>query len=144
VRRRIIFDTSVYIAVLRDESFATAFRPRYARDVPDTHFSSVVIQELVAGARTFQHRRQAALLYGPFERVGRVITPTHGVWKEAGALLAKAYDSLPGLRSKLAGGFVNDVLIALSARSIGAAVGTRNVEDFERIRELRSFHLEPI
>jgi hypothetical protein len=29
------------------------------RDIPRTHFSSVVIQELLAGARTVRHRRQA-------------------------------------------------------------------------------------
>ena len=140
--RGIVFDTSVYIAVLRDMAFATDFRARYARDVPRTYFSSVVMQELVAGARSFSHRRQAALLYGPFERVGRVVTPTHRVWKDAGSVLARASDSLPGFRSKLAGGFMNDVLIALSARAIGAAVVTRNAEDFQMIRDLRSFELE--
>jgi hypothetical protein len=55
---RFLFDSSVYITVLRDESFAREFRPRYIRDIPRTHFSSVVIQELIAGARTFRHRRR--------------------------------------------------------------------------------------
>ena len=55
------------------------FRPRYIRNIPRTHFSSVVIQELIAGAPTFRHRRQAAALYEPFERAGRIVTPSHRV-----------------------------------------------------------------
>jgi len=51
---RFLFDTSVYITVLRDEDFARELRPRYIRDIPRTHFSSVVIQKLIAGARTFR------------------------------------------------------------------------------------------
>lgn len=140
--RGIVFDTSVYIAVLRDEAFAADFRARYARDIPRTYFSSVVVQELIAGARTFSHRRQAALLYGLFERVGRIVTPTHRIWREAGSVLARASDLFPGFRSKLAAGFVNDVLIALSARAIGAMVITRNAGDFQRMHDLRSFNLE--
>jgi len=63
VTARLLFDTSVYITVLRDETFAREFRPRYLRDIPRTHFSSVVIQELLAGTRTPLHRRQAVALY---------------------------------------------------------------------------------
>jgi predicted nucleic acid-binding protein len=36
---------------------------------------------------------------------------------------------------------VNDVLIALSARAIGATVLTSNARDFAAIREVRSFSL---
>ena len=36
---------------------------------------------------------------------------------------------------------VNDVLIALSARSIGATVVTNNARDFAAIREVRPFAL---
>jgi predicted nucleic acid-binding protein len=36
---------------------------------------------------------------------------------------------------------VNDVLIALSARSIGATVVTSNARDFAAIREIRPFKL---
>ncbi len=109
-----LFDTSVYITVLRDENFAREFRPRYIRDVPRTHFSSVVIQELVAGARTFRHRRQAAALYEPFERTGRIVTPSHRVWKEAGAVLVTLAEKAPQWRDKIARGLLNDLLIALS------------------------------
>ncbi len=36
----------------------------------------------------------------------------------------------------------NDALIALTARSIGAAVVTRNEKDFRLVREVRIFNLE--
>ena len=140
---RWLFDTSVYVAVLRDEAFAREFRPRYLRDIPRTHFSSIVAQELLAGARTPRHERQAGALYEPFERARRIVTPSHRVWKEAGTLAALARKQ-PRLRSKLARGFLNDVLIALSARGIGASVVTRNGEDFRLIQRFRNFGLDVI
>lgn len=139
---RVIIDTSVYIGVLRDRSFAHAFRPRYERDLARTYVSSVVVQELLVGAVTPQQRRQAMELYGPFERVRRLVTPTHTVWKEAGALLSVMTRKTPSLRSRLRAGLVNDVLIALSARTIGARVITRDRNDFELIRTFRPFQLE--
>jgi predicted nucleic acid-binding protein len=88
------------------------------------------------------HRRQAAALYEPFERVRRVVSPTHEVWKDAGRLMATVAVKRPDLRDRLKGGFLNDVLIALSARSIGAKVVTRNADDFRLIRRFRTFSLE--
>ena len=140
----LIFDTNVYIAVLRDATFATAFRPRYLRDLPHTFFSSVVAQELLAGARTPHHERQARTIYEPFERVRRIVTPTHSIWKEAGTIVAAMFDSTPQLRNKLGQGLLNDILIALSARSIGASVVTSNVEDFRLIQQFRAFSLESL
>ena len=141
---RLLFDTNVYIAVLRDVTFATAFRPRYLRDLPHTFFSSVVVQELLAGARTPRHERQARALYEPFERARRIVTPTHRIWKEAGTIVAAMFESTPQFRSKLSQGLLNDILIALSARSIEASVVTGNVEDFRLIRQFREFSLESI
>ena len=140
----ILFDTSVYITVLRDKDFAQEFRPRYLRDIPLTHFSSVVIQELLAGVRTLRHRRQAAALYEPFERARRVVTPNHRIWKETGTVMATLAQEAPQFRDKLSGGFLNDILIALSGQSIGATVVTRNGEDFHLIRQFKKFLLEII
>lgn len=85
---RLVLDTGVYIAILRDGQFAASFRERYRRDVPRVHVCSVVVQELMAGARTLHHQRLAAALYEPFERARRVVTPTHRVWKDTGTVLA--------------------------------------------------------
>ena len=139
---RLVFDTSVYIAILRDGRFAGSFRERYRRDVPHTHMCSVVVQELLAGARSARHRRLAAALYEPFERVRRIVVPTHRVWKDAGTVLASLWSRLPAARTRVARGLVNDALIALTACSIGAGVVTRNERDFRLIREIRPFDLE--
>ena len=140
----LLFDTSVYITLLRDENFAREFRPRYLRGIPLTYCSSVVIEELLAGVRTLRHRRQAAALYDPFERVRRIITPSHRVWKETGTVVATIAEQSPQLRDKLSRGFLNDMLIALSGRAVGATVVTRNEEDFQLIRQFRKFSLEVI
>lgn len=141
---RLLFDTSVYLAVLRDEIFARELRPRYLRDIPRTHFSSVVVQELLAGACTPRHKRQAASLYEPFERTRRIVIPSHLVWKETGSVVAALVEKTPQFRSKLSQGLLNDILIALSGRSIGATVVTRNGEDFRLIQQFRTFALEVI
>jgi predicted nucleic acid-binding protein len=139
---RVVVDTSVYVAVLRDASFATAFRPRYERVLPRTHLSSVVVQELLAGARTPTHRRLAQALIEPFERAHRVVTPTHAIWRDAGAVLSELWRDAASYRSAIHGGLVNDVLIALTARAIGATVVTRNRRHFETMRAVRAFGLE--
>jgi predicted nucleic acid-binding protein len=140
----LLFDTSVYVDVLRDGEFARQFRPRYARDLPRTHFSAVVVQELLAGARTAWQRRQAAALFEPFERVGRIVVPTYANWKDAGRLLATLYEKSPSARDKLRRGLLNDILIALAGVTLGATVITRNGDDFELIRRIKSFPLEVV
>jgi predicted nucleic acid-binding protein len=132
------------VSILRNAAFAAEFRSRYLRDIPLTYFSSVVVQELLAGARTPRQRRQVAALYEPFERVRRIITPSHLVWKEVGKVVAVVLEKTPQLRSKLASGLLNDILIALSARSIGARVVTGNGQDFRLIQQFRVFALEII
>ena len=50
----------------------------------------------------------------------------------------------PQFRSKLASGLLNDILIALSGRSIGASIVTANGQDFRLIQQFRVFALEVI
>ena len=140
----VLFDTSVYLDILRSEDFAREFRARYLRDIPRTYLSSVVVQELLAAAHGLRQQRLAAHLYGPFERVRRLVTPTHQVWKDAGLLTAALWRQAPRFRDKLTSGLLNDILVALSGRSIGATVVSRNRGDFELIRSVRLFRLEVI
>lgn len=120
------------------------FDPVISGGLPLTYCSAVVIEELLAGVRTIRHRRQAAALYEPFERVRRIITPSQRIWKETGTIAATIADQAPQLRDKLSREFLNDILIALSGRSIGATVVTRNEGDFRLIRQFRKFSLEVI
>lgn len=85
-------------------------------------------------------KRHVAILYRPFEKTGRIVTPSHSHWKDAGDMLSKVLTRRPDLRSKVPA-LVNDSLLALTARAIGATLYTRNRDDFIVLRNVRSFQL---
>jgi predicted nucleic acid-binding protein len=124
-----LLDTDLYIDLIQSGITLPLIREIYDKDTPGIYFSSVVAQELLAGARSPAARRRVEILYRPFERVGRVVTPSHSQWKDAGGILAKVLDDRPDLKTKLPA-LVNDCLLALSARSLGASLYTRNRDDF--------------
>ena len=141
---KILYDASFYIEVLRSKSFAEAFRSRYEIDIPITFFSSVVVQELLAGATDRLKRAVVEGLYRPFVRSGRIVTPSRSAWEEAGRVLGVMRGQRKDQVDRLAGSFVNDVLIATSAKTIGAKVVTLNSEDFSLIRRYIPFSLETL
>jgi predicted nucleic acid-binding protein len=57
-------------------------------------------------------------------------------------LIAKITQKEPDKKSKVQQQLLNDILIALSARRLGATVFTFNRDDFELIGRHRSFSLE--
>ena len=77
----------------------------------------------------------------PFERVRRIVNPTYQNWKDAGLIVVKITLRQPNLKSKKIA-LVNDTLIALSCRDIGATVVTQNIEDFKLIRRFVSFRFQ--
>lgn len=97
------------------------------------HMSTVVLMELEAGAKTATTQRAIASLGRTFERVGRLVQPTRGVWLRAGTALRKLRAS--GVEVRHAA-LVNDVLIALTAREIGATLLTRDTFDHKAIRRI--------
>jgi predicted nucleic acid-binding protein len=135
-----LIDTDLYIDLIQSGITLPLIREIYDKDTPGIYFSSVVAQELLAGARSPAARRRVEILYRPFERVGRVVTPSHSQWKDAGGILAKVLDDRPDLKTKLPA-LVNDCLLALSARSLGASLYTRNRDDFILLQSVRSFSL---
>ncbi|MGH7773696.1 MAG: type II toxin-antitoxin system VapC family toxin [Candidatus Binatia bacterium] len=139
---KLIYDTSVYIEILRSKAFAVSLRPRYEADIPSTFFSSVVIQELLAGATDRLKRAVVEGLYRPFKRNRRIVTPSDIAWEETGRLLGVMRGERKDQADRMAGSFVNDLLIALSARGIGARVVTLNADDFTIIRRCVPFGLE--
>jgi predicted nucleic acid-binding protein len=62
------------------------------------------------------------------------------MYQEAGEVLFQLQESL-GYTMASAYGLANDVLIALSARFIGAVVITQNKRDFAAIQKIRPFKL---
>ena len=135
-----LIDTDLYIDLIRSGTTLPFIRELYHRDAPGIYFSSIVAQELLAGARSPAGKKHVEILFRPFERVGRVVTPGHNHWKDAGDILAKVLHDRPDLKGKLPA-LVNDCLLALSARSLGATLYTKNRDDFTLLQSRRSFSL---
>jgi predicted nucleic acid-binding protein len=135
-----LIDTDLYIDLIQSGTTLPLIREIYDQDTPGIYFSSVVAQELLAGARTPAARKRVEILYRPFEKASRIITPSHRLWKDAGQILAEVLRDRADLRDKLPS-LVNDCLVALSARSLGATLYTRNRDDFTLLQSRRSFSL---
>jgi predicted nucleic acid-binding protein len=124
---RFVLDTSLYIRILLDARFAETVAPALRRMAPRLYLSSVVRAELTQGARGDRGRALVDRLARALERVGRVVTPSHDEWVEAAAVQSRIWDSSPTLRSKR---LLHDILLATSARRIGARIVTDDERDF--------------
>jgi predicted nucleic acid-binding protein len=140
--RKVVFDTNIYIRAIH-RGFPGTEYILLIDSLPFTYLSSVVSAELYAGARDSFGMNLIQSFVSRSERVGRIVTPTHGTWSEAGRILAKIGKQEPGYKSKFPALF-NDILIALSALQIGATVYTNNEEDFRLIRRHKRFSLETV
>jgi predicted nucleic acid-binding protein len=76
-----------------------------------------------------------------FEKAGRLVVPSATVFAEAGEALRRL-QSEKGYNLASTPSLVGGVLIALSARAIGAVVITQNERDFRAIQSVRPFSLE--
>lgn len=140
--RKVIFDTNIYIRAIHRGSPSTEYS-LLIDSLPFTYLSSVVSAELYAGAGDSFGVNLVQGFVSRSERVGRIVTPTHSTWSEAGRILAKIGKQAPGYKSKFPALF-NDILIALSALQIGATVYTNNEGDFRLIRRHKRFSLETV
>jgi len=129
----IVFDTSIFVAYLR----TAQHKDRISSLSGLLRTSSVVLAELWRGASTRADREFLATL----QKNHPVLVPSEQNWLESGQLLNTirrdkgfAGDKLRDLHF--------DVLIALTARSIGARLITSNRDDFELIASYRPIHLE--
>ena len=136
-----VFDTNIYIHCLQNRDFALRHVEQYSQFIPATYFSSVVAQELLVGCTDELAVKRVQNYFLPFERVRRIINPTYQNWKDAGLLVVKIARRQPNLKSKKIA-LINDTLIALSCRDIGATVVTLNIEDFKLIRRYASFRFQ--
>jgi predicted nucleic acid-binding protein len=135
--KKVVFDTNLYIdwinQGLREERMVGAGLIRY--------LSAVVVMELRAGARTKGGRLAVDRLVRAYASGDRLVTPSQGVFERAGSVLRRLKVAGREVRSAA---FVSDVLIALTARAIGATVVTANMSDFESIRLIDPFALEGV
>jgi predicted nucleic acid-binding protein len=125
-----IVDTQLLIRAFRDQVESERLIRFLSAFSPSVYLSSVVVQELLAGARRGEMRHVKRGFIHPFERTRRVVTPTHRSWIRVGNILRMlrqaGYTITPS--------FTNDVLIAASAVQIGATVIQDNEKDYTAIR----------
>jgi len=134
--RRVVIDTNVYVDWINRGGYEDVLVQ------PDTvkYLSAVVMMELRAGAFSRRDRLFLKGLETAFEKAGRVLLPSRAVFAEAGDAL-RSLQGLPGYRIGPSHSIANDVLIALSARSIGATVITQNERDYRAIEAVKPFRL---
>lgn len=117
---KVVYDTCLYIDLLRSANRLPLFQDRsFIR-----FLSPIVVMELLAGAQTSRERKTLDKLFRPYDKAGRIIPMGSNLFSRAGQCLSKMGSHR---------GLAHDVLIALSAVSIGATLLTNNRRDFERI-----------
>ncbi|MBI2336276.1 MAG: type II toxin-antitoxin system VapC family toxin [Deltaproteobacteria bacterium] len=138
---KILIDSNIYIAFIRTGKFEESIKALYTFRTRDLFFSSVVIQELLRGSLDAQGKKHIETLFRPFEKVGRIATPTHEDWKEAGFILQKLRAHKKDWKAKLPT-LLSDTLIALSTLRLGAILYTANQKDFDAIASIKPFKYE--
>lgn len=128
VTGKILLDTNVFVDYLRADLHAEWVFGHVGQTV--RFLSSVVLMELRLGADTPKRTRAVDRIRSAFPDQ-RVIAPSPRCFDRAGTLFRAIHGAGDGLRDRL--GAINDLLIALSAVEIGAAVLTGNRLDFGRI-----------
>ncbi|MFI5338880.1 MAG: PIN domain-containing protein [Candidatus Methylomirabilales bacterium] len=133
---RVVFDSDLYIdwinAGSREELFLARWFVRY--------MSTVVLLELQAGALEPAAAKAVGELYRTFTRTGRLLSPSADAFWRAGSVL-RVLQRRHGFDLRARFRLVNDCLIALSSRQIGATVVTRNERDFRLIQQVVPFSL---
>lgn len=127
-----VIDTSVYIDNLRSR--------RFEKEILELKFvvrcSAVVLAELSRGARS----REMTRFVDDMAKNLRIIAPNEREWVESGKIVsrlvaARGYDIHKAREVHF------DVLIALTARRIGAYLITCDAGDFTAIRDFVDFSL---
>ncbi len=135
---KVVIDTSVYIPFINKGTSHPLLE--LGQGIPLFYMSAVVIEELYAGASDDTSIKLLDNLYKTFESAGRLIVPDAADWQKTGRIVAKL-GSKYGFEEIFLARIANDILIALSARKIGAVVVTHNMKDFLRIKEFIDFQI---
>jgi predicted nucleic acid-binding protein len=136
ILRKVVLDTNLYIGWLNEGLNADLFvGPGLVR-----YLSAVVHMELRVGATMLPARRALDQLVKAYRTSGRLVLPDMGVFDRAGRTLQRLREEGHEIRGA---SLVNDVVIALSARSLGATVLTTD-QDFETIRSVLDFGLQMV
>jgi predicted nucleic acid-binding protein len=135
--RRYVLDSNLYIEAIRDQSKAAALAEFTIGLLPQIVLHAVVVQELLAGSVSERARRDVYRdVVQPFERRGRLLTPSYGAWRRSGEIVAALVDQGELSVGGIPRSFPNDALLAASCREEGVVLITRNRRDFERIQQV--------
>jgi predicted nucleic acid-binding protein len=136
---RVVFDTNLYI-----DWIDTGLHEDIIIEKPLVRYmNTVVLLELRAGAFTPATIDAVERLRSTFTRTRRILSPTAETFWQTGEIL-QALQQRFGYDIKKQFRLVNDCLIALSSRQLGATVYTRNRRDFEAIQQVSPFKLSVI
>jgi predicted nucleic acid-binding protein len=129
-----LVDSNVYIRAFRDAAFGQRLRAFHQQHLATLVLSAVVAHELAVGALTpSKERTLLRNLVEPFRVRRRLHVPARQTW-ELAARLDRRLRRRATLASRLrARSFGNDLLIAASARELGAVILTENSKDFAAI-----------
>lgn len=130
IGRKVLLDTNVFIDYLRAELHAAWVLGGQENVV--RFVSAVVLMELHLGATSPKREKAVARVTAAFP-TNRVVAPAAHLFPRAGRLFRKLYGERFAESDRL--GPMNDLLIALTAREIGATVVTSNVAEFNRIAD---------
>ena len=135
---KLILDTSIYIPFINQGIAHPLIENHHKR--PLIYMSAVVLEELYAGALDIHSVKLLDKMYDTFSGMSRLIIPDAADWQKTGKVIAQL-GSKYGLAQLSLSRLTNDVLIAATARKMGAVVATKNKKDFLRIREYIDFKL---
>jgi len=128
VTGKVLLDTNVFVDYLRADLHADWVFGGISHTM--RFLSSVVLLELTLGADTARRKRAVERVIAAFPR-SRHIAPAPLLFEHAGRLFRSLHGSGAEVIDRL--GPMNDILIALSAREIGATLITNNLKEFDRI-----------
>ncbi len=128
VTGKVLLDTNVFIDYLRADLHADWIFGGVSNTI--RFLSSIVLMELRLGADTPRRKRAVDRIQVAFP-TGRLIAPLPVLFDQAGRLFRTLYGDGSGFDDRL--GPVNDLLIALTAKQMGATVVTSNIQEFRQI-----------
>jgi predicted nucleic acid-binding protein len=140
-----IVDTNLYVEAITTDEGNAALAAFQRRSAPFLFQHSTIAQEILAGASNeSDYRKYHGDWVAPFEDLRRIIAPSHTTWTRAALIMTRLVERghlSPGGFSR---SFLNDCLIAASAREHGFVLVTRNTADFALIgRVERGIRYQP-
>jgi predicted nucleic acid-binding protein len=144
--QRYVIDTNLYVEAITTDEGSDALATFQRRFAPFLLQHSTVAQEILAGARDEAgYREYHEDWIAPFEDLGRIVTPGHTTWTRAALIMTRLVAGGHRSPGGFSRSFLNDCLIAASARDHGFVIVTRNQTDFALIQrvEPRLEHAPP-